>query len=268
MDFNKDILLNYMCHAPLALAFERYLECRLLERLPFKAPILDIGCGDGLFAHILFSQKIDTGVDMNSLELARARELGAYDKLIHAHGDSIPEPSGSYKTVISNSVLEHIPDLGPVFREIHRLLSPGGILCMTVPTPCFESNTVINRFLTLLGLRELAAQYRRFCSKFIWRQYHYHSLAGWEEMVTEFGFKVLQSSTYDSSSICLINDFLYPFGMVGLLNKKLFNRWVLFPSLRKIWIYPLYLLAKYAFKETGSTDMDGLALLILEKVDV
>ena len=267
MNFNRNVLLHYMSMAPLALAFERYLECRLLERFPFDAPVLDIGCGDGLFAHILFSEKIDTGIDMNLRELARAKQLGAYVELMHVKGDSIPKPSGFYKTIISNSVLEHISDLEPVFKEIHRLLTPDGRFYMTVPTTCFEYNTIMNQLLTFLGLQRLAAQYRIFCSRFIWQQCHYHTLSGWEDLVSRVGFKVVESITYNPKSICLMNDILYPFGVIGFFNKKLFNRWVLFPFLRRLLIYPIYLLVKSVFDRTNCTDQDGLAFLILKKAD-
>ena len=265
MNLNSNVLLQYMSMAPLALVFERYYECRILEKFPFNDPVLDIGCGDGLFAHILFSNKIDTGIDMNSRELERAQELGAYVELVHARGDSIPKPDGVYSTIISNSVLEHIPDLGPVFREIHRLLTPDGIFYMTVPTPYFEHNTIMNQLLTFLGFKNLAAQYRNFCSKFIWRQCHYHSLSGWEDLVSSFGFEVVESTTYNPKLICLLNGFLYPFGIIGLVNKKLFNRWVLFPSIRRIIIYPIYLLVRPILDRVDSSMQDGLVFMKLKR---
>lgn len=92
---------------------------------------MDIGCGEGLFAKNVFAEKIDTGVDLYSRELDRARELDAYEELIQTKGNAIGKPSGSYKTVFSNSVPEHIPDIEPVFGEVYRLLAPRGKFYVT-----------------------------------------------------------------------------------------------------------------------------------------
>jgi len=267
MNFKNNILLRYMSMAPFALAFERYLECCTFQRLSFEPPVLDLGCGEGLFSYVLFSEKLDTGIDINPRELERARELGAYVELIHAEGDSIPKPDGSYKTIISNSVLEHIPDLAPIFREIHRLLTPDGRFYLTVPVPEFEHYTIINQSLTLIGLPNLAARYRKFCNKVIWRQYHYFTLEEWERLVSSFGFKVLESFTYDPKTVCLINDFLYPFSIIAVANKKLFNRWVLFPSIRRMLVYPVYLLARQILKGGDRSMQGGLAFMALARED-
>ncbi len=267
MEFNEDILLRYMSMAPLALAFERYLECQILKNMSFPAPVLDLGCGEGLFAHILFATPIDTGIDPNPHELARARQLGAYSELLQCSGDSIPRPDGYYKTIFSNSVLEHIPDLGPVFKEIHRLLAPNGRFYMTVPSPQFEHMTIINQLLTAVGLSQLAARYRQFCSETLWRQCHYHTLEEWGNLVSSFGFVIETSFTYDPPAICLLNDFLYPFSIFDVINKKLFNRWVLFPALRRVVLYPLYLLVRGVLNGGVRADSGGLVFLSLVRKD-
>src|ERR1035437_2226804 len=124
--FRSAFLANYNACAPLALALERVLECRILSQQSFGQPILDLGCGDGLFASILFADSIDTGIDPDERELQKAGKTGAYKELIHCPGSEIPKPNASYQTVFSNSVLEHIPDLLPVLAEVHRILVPGG----------------------------------------------------------------------------------------------------------------------------------------------
>ena len=146
----KSVILEYISMAPLALAFERIVECRILSNKKFEHPLLDLGCGEGLFAKILFAEVIDTGVDPNARELSRAKELGAYKELIKCYGDKIPKPDGSYRTILSNSVIEHIPDIDPIFKEALRLLAPGGHMYITVPTNHFEKYTWISQILLKL----------------------------------------------------------------------------------------------------------------------
>ena len=105
MEFNRDFLRRYMSVAALALAFERVLECRILSFMPFERPILDFGCGEGLFAKMLFAEKVDTGIDPNPKEIERARELDIYLELIVCKDDRIPKPDGHYRTIFSNSVV-------------------------------------------------------------------------------------------------------------------------------------------------------------------
>src|SRR5215471_14969485 len=148
MRVNSEFLEAYASQAPLALAFERVIECRILSKLPFEHPILDIGCGEGLFAKILFADKIDTGIDPNPRELQRARQLGTYVELVECYGNAIPKPDGCYRTVLSNSVIEHIPDFQAVLREAFRLLAPGGHLYLTMPSDKFDQYTWISQALS------------------------------------------------------------------------------------------------------------------------
>jgi len=264
MKFNDNILLNYMSLAPLALAFERTLECRIYTQQKIDLPILDIGCGDGLFAKVLFSEKIDTGIDPNLSELERARNLGGYNEFILCNGDAIPRPSESYKSIFSNSVLEHIPDLTPVLKEAYRLLMPGGRLFFTVPSDSFNHYTVISQLLTALGLIRVAGKFKSFYNKF-WKHYHYYSLENWCNLATQAGFIVVEAYTYDPRRICMLNDFLVPFSIPAFIIKRMTNKWVLFPYLRKIIMYPIFLLAKRILAGGEKADQGGLVFLALTK---
>ena len=42
-------------------------------------------------------------------------------------------PDASFDLVVTSETLEHVPDLGAAFREIHRVLAPGGRHVFTVP---------------------------------------------------------------------------------------------------------------------------------------
>jgi SAM-dependent methyltransferase len=264
MEQERDFLRAYMAVAPLALAFERTLECQLYAEHPVEHPVLDIGCGEGLFAKVLFAEKVDTGIDPNPKELERARELGAYGELIQCEGASIPKPDRSYKTIFSNSVLEHIPDLEPVLREAHRLLAPGGRFYFTVPLDNFDKYSALARLLHGAGLNSFAERYRRFYNRF-WKHYHYYPLARWRELAQRAGFEVVDAFPYGSRGMCLVNDLLAPLAFPRLVLKKVTNRWVLFPRLRAALIYPIYLLACGRLRGGGKDSEGGLVFVSLTK---
>lgn len=238
LDFRSDFLRNYTACAPLALAFERTLECRLLSQQTFTRPVLDLGCGDGIFAKILFTDAIDTGIDPDGGELKKAGQTQGYRELIQCFGSEIPKPGGMYQTVFSNSVLEHIPDLPPVLAEVYRLLAPGGCFYFTVPADNFEVWSVVNQALVRCGFSNLSLKYRKFFNRF-WRHHHAYALDEWKDLVLKAGFEVSEAYRYDAPRIALGNDFLAPFALPSKLLDKLSGRWVLSPQLRRIIHAPL-----------------------------
>jgi SAM-dependent methyltransferase len=261
---NSDVLLDYIAMAPLALAFERVMECRILAHQTFERPMLDIGCGEGLFAKILFSEPLDTGIDPNPRELARARELGAYAELIQCRGDAIPKADGSYRTILSNSVIEHILDIQPVLLEAYRLLAPGGRMYLTVPSNRFEEYTWISQFLAVLGLKNLRRRFGVFFNRF-WAHYHYHTLEHWCEIATTAGFVVNEAHTYGPRRACLLNDLLVPLSVPEYFTKKFLNRWTLLPSVRRVILVPFALLGSLILRDAEKCETGGLVFLSLRK---
>jgi ubiquinone/menaquinone biosynthesis C-methylase UbiE len=101
--------------------------------------VVDLGCGGGLDVFLAASKvgpagKV-IGIDMTSemLELARknaARGVNGQPitnvEFHQATIDNLPLPSGSVDCVISNCVINLAPDKPAVFREIARVLKPGG----------------------------------------------------------------------------------------------------------------------------------------------
>jgi ubiquinone/menaquinone biosynthesis C-methylase UbiE len=233
MKFKENIFQNYLEKAPLPLVVERWYECELYKTKEFPHPILDIGCGEGMYAYILFDEKIDTGIDPNSKELEMAKELGAYDELLNCYGDKIPKEDKSYNTIFSNSVLEHIPKINDVLTEAHRLLADDGKMYITVPTDMFDKYSVVYQIISGLGLKNMAQKYTLFFNNF-WAHYHYYDKQRWEELFNKNGFIVSDVQEYASKKVCLTNDFLAPFSIVSFVVKKFTNRWFLFPYFRKI----------------------------------
>jgi hypothetical protein len=87
----------------------------------------------------------------------------------------------------------------------------------------------------------------------------------WEELARTHGFDVLKSHTYGPRSVCLLNDALVPFSIPAFLTKKLTNRWVLLPALRRVYCYPLYLLFRDLLKGADQGRDGGLVFIALTK---
>jgi SAM-dependent methyltransferase len=133
------LMLNQYWFAP-PVALWRAIELRTLASAPFARPILDLGCGDGLIAEVLFAGEpaVAAGFDPWFDQVRKAPQSGAYRAVQQASGGAMPYPDARFATVVSNSVLEHIPQLAPVLRESARVLQPGGRFIATVPSDAFR----------------------------------------------------------------------------------------------------------------------------------
>lgn len=265
--FNSSFLLNYLSQAPLALAFERYVECEIIKTKFFEHPVLDVGCGEGLFASILFSDKIDVGIDPNARELDRARELGAYSSLIQCLGSEINYPDSHFKTIFSNSVLEHIEDLSPVLNEVHRLLMPDGVFYATVPSSNFERYSVFASLLSFFGLNSLSAKFCRFYNSF-WVHYHAYTLEGWKEIFSQSNLQIVESYTYAPRWLCFLNDFLVPTALLDKFLKDKTNKWVISSRLRRFLVFPVYLLAFPLLRHGGRCKNGGLVFISAKRMAI
>jgi SAM-dependent methyltransferase len=110
-----------------------------LAELKAGETVLDLGSGAGLDA-FLAAQRVGPsgkvhGVDMTEEMLAKARHNAVefsrrtgLDNVEFHHGqiEAIPLPDASVDVVLSNCVLNLSPDQATVWREIARVLKPGG----------------------------------------------------------------------------------------------------------------------------------------------
>ena len=109
----------------------------VLGRIEPGATVLDLGCGAGtdllVAAQMVGPEGRVIGVDMTPTMLDRARRsAAAMDlanvELIESLIEWTPIDEESVDVVISNGVVDLVPDKEAVFAEIDRVLRPGGRL--------------------------------------------------------------------------------------------------------------------------------------------
>lgn len=100
--------------------------------------VLDVGCGDGYYLHLLSNLgiKLDlTGTDYDKEGLEKARQnLKKTIPLVQADlMKKLPFKDRTFDKVVMSEVAEHLPNDVKGLKEVYRVLKPGGIICLTVP---------------------------------------------------------------------------------------------------------------------------------------
>lgn len=96
--------------------------------------VLDLGCGTGLCGIYFRDMALDLiGVDLSVKMIEKARALGAYEKLVVADfNDYLTQPDlEAFQLIIACDVFVYSGDLETLFKNINRVLLPGGYFAFT-----------------------------------------------------------------------------------------------------------------------------------------
>jgi malonyl-CoA O-methyltransferase len=95
---------------------------------------LDIGCGTGRLLSCLggmFPLMRLAGLDLAyNMASCAAERLGPACMVVNGDAGQLPFKNHAFDLVVSTSTLQWIEDLDVFFRQCHRVLQPGGTLCI------------------------------------------------------------------------------------------------------------------------------------------
>jgi cyclopropane fatty-acyl-phospholipid synthase-like methyltransferase len=142
-----DPVVRAYCSVRFLILRQRFLE-EIGQYLPDSGPVLDIGCGFGLFSLYYAATgpgRLLRGVDLSARRIAMARRAArrlGLDNVAYEHGDARDfkgdtEASAAYML----DIVHHVPpaSVPPLLGQLRRCLAPGGLLLVkdvdTRPAP-------------------------------------------------------------------------------------------------------------------------------------
>jgi len=129
---------------------QKEVASRVFERLGYMriAPrnILDVGCGTGSCSRQLastFGASKVCAIDLAPGMIEQAKRAGGLKQKLSrskidyqvADADQLPFVDDSFELVFSSLTLQWLPDLKQTFKELHRVLKPGGLLIFSTLGP-------------------------------------------------------------------------------------------------------------------------------------
>lgn len=102
--------------------------------------ILDLGCGTGIYAKKLLKKGAHVFcVDQSTPMLRIAQKYVKKAQFKKGTAYSIPYPKNHFDIVLAALVIDHVPSLNRIFKEVKRVLKPNGYFVFSAPNPLIES---------------------------------------------------------------------------------------------------------------------------------
>lgn len=202
----RDVAISHYYWKPAVCLFrtlelDKYLSSGRIT----TAPCLDLGCGDGSVSRMLMDAGVINhpivGLDLSESQLAKAHVLGHYESLFRASAYSMPFQRESFESVVCNGVLPALPETPEyAIREVERVLKPGGLFFLTVPTDQFIPAMLWPRLIGLIS-KNLADVYVRRFNRRLDHNGPYLSTKEWRRHLESNGFDVVYEHSF-LSSVC------------------------------------------------------------------
>jgi SAM-dependent methyltransferase len=205
----------------------RVPELEYASTLDVRRPVLDHGCGDGLFSSLAWPGcKLMAGCDLNDSSIREAEKRGNYKRLdVCDASRRLPYPDKTFDLIFNNSALEHIQDLDATLAEVARALSPQGTFAFSV---------LNRRFFSWCHLREdLKTAYKNWQPFF-----HVLDLDEWRQRLARVGLKVASVEGYldqKAASELALLDFAFSGALLARRRSLLVSTYLCFSVLARAY---------------------------------
>lgn len=124
-------------HYTVARHRDTLMKEEIANRLPPDGVFVDAGCGAAFFLARQFrnSCRLALGVDLLPMDVRKHALPGVLSDLA-----ALGVASGAVDVLAMRSVVEHLPDPEAVFREVERVLKPGGAVVMLCPNKWYYAS--------------------------------------------------------------------------------------------------------------------------------
>ena len=260
---DREFLREHLRLVPPFRALVRAAESRLYaETGAIETPVLDLGCGDGLFASVTFDQPFTAGIDPDPRAIDDARKSGCYLSLFRGDAAAMPFADGEFASVVANCSLEHIPDLAGTLSEVHRVLLPGGRFIFSVPSHLFGEMLLGSTLLRSCGLKWAASRYESYFNR-ISRHFHTDDPQSWLKRLDESGFRTVYHSYYLNARAHRAFDMAHYLNIHCLLSRRLTGRWT---ALTPGFVTTLYDMWFRRFLEGADGEPGPYLFFVIERV--
>ena len=232
-----------------------------MSEVVFEPPVLDLGCGDGMFGSILFGNRpegINCGIDLCLEDARKAKRTKTYKSLQVADIQELPFSDNSIGSIFSNSVFEHLDDIDMALREAVRVLRPGGKLVVTSPNDRLVDNFFLSGLLHSMGFSRAARAVGTFGNKALGNRTCL-SPEAWQEKAVSAGFSTVDCHNIVPPKTFHISELFIPFAVLSVLLRGLFGRLLFFE--RRLTLKPLHFWLHRYYESNGSHE--GLASVII-----
>ncbi len=254
---------RYFPHTPAALCVKECARLSALRRYACPGPILDVGCGDGLFASIAFEGVEVWGIDIDAEEGRWAAASQAYSQIILGDVTRAKLPGEFFATCVANCSLEHVPRVDRALANIRASLRPGGRAYLFVPNKDWAREMLSYRALRAAGMTDLAEVFRSAVDTFF-KHHHLHDREEWREIVRAAGMTPVSIEPALSTGTTVAFELLLLPSLAGWANKHLTTRWTNFPPARRAFAAPVHALVRQILARTDAS-LTAEYLIIAER---